>query len=73
MFGKLDEVTGTGIFSEIYEQNVASDNFPDLAQTYRALGIATGPGGIEFSAEEKEARLRDAIMGATAPIASEEE
>ena len=72
LFGKLDEVTGTGIFSEIYDQNVASNNFPELAQTYRALGIATGPGGIEFSAEEREARLRDAIMGATAPIASEE-
>ena len=73
LFGKLDEVTGTGIFSEIYDQNVAANDFPDLAQTYRALGIATGPGGIEFSAGEKEARLRDAVMGATAPIASQEE
>ena len=73
LFDKLDEVTGTGIFGEIYDQHVASKNFPDLTQTYKALGISTGPGGIEFSAEEREARLRDAVMGAAAAAASEEE
>ncbi len=72
LFDKLDEVTGTGIFGEIYDQHVASKNFPDLTQTYKALGISIGPGGIEFSAEEREARLRDAVMGAAA-VASEEE
>ena len=70
---KLDELTGTGIFGEIYDQHVASKNFPDLTQTYKALGISTGPGGIEFSADAREARLRDAVMGATAPTTSEEE
>ena len=73
LFDKLDEVTGTGIFGEIYDQHVASKNFPDLTQTYKALGISIGPGGIEFSAEEREARLRDAVMGAAAAGASEEE
>ena len=72
LFDKLDEVTGTGIFSAIYDQHVASKNFPDLTQTYKALGISPGPGGIELSAEERQARLRDAVMDATAPIASEE-
>ena len=66
LFDKLDEVTGTRIFGEIYDQHVASRNFPDLSQTYRALGIATGTGGIEFSTEDREVRLRDAIMGAGA-------
>ena len=72
LFDKLDEVTGTGIFSEIYDQHVASRNFPDLAQTYKALGISMGTGGIEFSADDKEAKLRDAIMDAGAPVVSEE-
>jgi hypothetical protein len=73
LFDKLDEVTGARIFGEIYDQHVASRNFPDLSQTYRALGIATGAGGLEFSAEDRELRLRDAIMGAGAPIAGEED
>ena len=66
LFDKLDEVTGTRIFGEIYDQHVASRNFPDLSLTYRALGIAIGAGGINFSTEDREVRLRDAIMGAGA-------
>jgi hypothetical protein len=73
LFDKLDEVTGTGIFSAIYDQHVASRNFPDLAPTYRALGIAVGASGIEFSAEDREIRLRDAIMNAGAPISGKED
>ena len=73
LFDKLDEVTGTGIFSAIYDQHVASRNFPDLAQTYRALGIAVGASGIEFSAEDREIRLRDAIMNAGVPISGKED
>ena len=73
LFDKLDEVTGAHIFGEIYDQHVASRNFPDLAQTYRALGIAAGAGGLEFSEEHREARLRSAIMDAGASTAGEEE
>ena len=73
LFDKLDEVTGTGIFAEIYDQHVASRNFPDLSQTYRALGIAMDAGGIEFSAEDREMRLREAIMDASAPALPGEE
>ncbi len=72
LFDKLDEVTGTSIFGEIYDQHVASRNFPDLSQTYRALGITMGADGIEFSTADREIRLRDAIMDAGAPIVSEE-
>ena len=62
LFDKLDEVTGTGVFREIYDQHVASTNFPDLSETYRALGVAIGAGGIELSTEARQRRLRDAIM-----------
>ncbi|MBC8006988.1 MAG: hypothetical protein H7X76_02960, partial [Prolixibacteraceae bacterium] len=66
LFEKLDEVTGTGVFREIHDQHVASRNFPDMSQTYRALGVTIGPGGIELSTEDKERRLRDAIMQSAA-------
>jgi hypothetical protein len=67
LFDELDKVTGTIIFSEIYNQHVASRDFPDLSRTYRALGITVGASGIEFSNEDRENQLRDAIMGGGAP------
>jgi len=66
LLDKLDEATGTRIFGEIYDQHVASRNFPDLSQTYRALGIAMDAGGIKFSNEDREIQLRGAIMDAGA-------
>lgn len=71
LFDKLDEVTGTGVFRAIYDQHVASRNFPDLSQTYRALGVAIGAGGIELSTEARQRRLRDAIMATGALDISE--
>jgi predicted metalloprotease with PDZ domain len=71
LFDKLDEVTGTGVFREIYDQHVASTNFPDLSETYRALGVAIGAGGIELSTEARQRRLRDAIMATGALDISE--
>ena len=70
LFDKLDEVTGTGVFSEIYDQHVASRNFPDLAQTYRALGVTIGADGIELSTGDREMHMRDAIMETGAPFIS---
>ena len=71
LFDKLDEATGTGVFSEIYDQHVASRNFPDLSQTYRALGVRIGARGIELSTEDRERRLREAIMQSGALAISE--
>ena len=71
LFDKLDEATGTRVFSEIYDQHVASRNFPDLSQTYRALGVGIGASGIELSTDDGETRLRDAIMGTAARVGSE--
>jgi len=71
LFDKLDEATGTGVFSEIYDQHVASRSFPDLSQTYRALGVRIGARGIELSTEDRERRLRDAIMATGALAISE--
>jgi predicted metalloprotease with PDZ domain len=73
LFDKLDEATGMRIFGEIYDQHVASRNFPDLSLTYRALGITTGAGGIEFATRDREILLRDAIMDAGALKAGRED
>jgi hypothetical protein len=72
LFDKLDEVTGANIFSEIYDQHVASRNFPDLSPTYRALGITTNAGIVEFSSEDREMQLRGAIMSGGAQTVREE-
>lgn len=69
LLDRLDGETGTRIFAELYDQHVASRDFPDLSQTYRALGIVAGSDGLEFSSDGREAGLRDAIMGAHAPVA----
>jgi hypothetical protein len=71
LFDKLDEMTGSGVFREIYDRHVASRNFPDLSQTYRALGVRIGARGIELSTEDGERRLRDAIMETGALVISE--
>jgi hypothetical protein len=71
LFDRLDEATGTRVFSEIYDQHVASRNFPDLSQTYRALGVRIGASGIELSTDDRERRLRDAIMETGGMVGSE--
>ncbi len=73
LLDRLDAATGTRIFAELYDQHVASRSFPDLSQTYRALGIAAGSSGLEFSDEGSQRRMRDAIMGAAAPSAAKED
>jgi hypothetical protein len=63
VFSKLDEVTGTGIFGELYDQHVASKDFPDLGETWRALGITAAADGTGTSDSGRESKLRNAIMG----------
>ena len=72
LFDKLDEVTGTNIFSEIHDQHVASRNFPDLSPTYRALGITAKAGIVKLSSDDRELQLRGAIMDGGAPTVREE-
>jgi predicted metalloprotease with PDZ domain len=62
LFDKLDEITGTTVFRELYDQHVASKDFPDLTQAYRSLGITASGPSIELTPEGGEKQLRDAIM-----------
>jgi hypothetical protein len=59
---RLDALSGTKVFSELYDQHVSSSAFPDLAQTYGALGITTSSGSVALSSEPGGRQLRDAIM-----------
>lgn len=61
---KLDQITGTGVFEELYEQNVTSRDFPDLAQAYDQLGLVLRDAGrMDFLPDPTFTLLRDSIMG----------
>lgn len=62
LLDKLDELTGTRVFSELYATHVGSREFPDLSATYRALGLGAGADGIVLTADAPQAALRDGIM-----------
>ena len=65
LFRKLDELTATTVFSELYEQHVSSDQFPDIAEAYRLLGLAvTGGGDVVLLDDAPQRGFRDAIMSA---------
>ncbi len=66
LFAKLDELSGTTVFSELYEQHIASTRFPDLVDTYRRLGIGLNASGesIELLPQAPRIADRDAIMRA---------
>jgi hypothetical protein len=66
LFAKLDELTQTGIFGELYEAHVASTAFPQVAEAYRLLGLALDEEGesIRMLDAAPQIAFRDAIMRA---------
>jgi hypothetical protein len=65
LFVKLDELTGTTVFSELYEQHVGSEKFPDIAEAYRVLGLrVTTEGDVILLDDAPQRAARDAIMSA---------
>jgi hypothetical protein len=68
LFGKLDELTGTTVFSELYEAHVRSTAFPELAEAYRLLGLELDAEGesIRMVDAASQVAARDAIMRAHA-------
>jgi predicted metalloprotease with PDZ domain len=64
VFAKLDQLTGTTVFADLYDNYVPSRDFPDLGFAYRQLGLISRDGGrMEFLGDAPFAGLRDAIMG----------
>lgn len=66
LLARLDEITGTGVFGELYDQHVGARDFPDLGPAYHALGLLPEAGGIAFSGQARERELRHAIMAESA-------
>jgi hypothetical protein len=71
LLDRLDAITGTHVFGDLYDLHVAAKEFPDLSPTYRTLGIVPATDGIELAGAERERRLRESIMEAGAPAARE--
>jgi hypothetical protein len=63
---KLDEVTGTTVFAELYEEYVRSAALPDVAEADRLLGLqVTADGKVVLLDEAPQRGARDAIMRRT--------
>ena len=64
VFDKLDVLTGTTVFEELYREHVGSKEFPDLSHAYRPLGLVLREGGrMDFLPDAPFTALRDSIMG----------
>ncbi|HZP94239.1 MAG TPA: hypothetical protein VFB20_15365 [Burkholderiales bacterium] len=70
LFDKLDEITGTHVFRELYQAHVRSKPFPDLNGVYRQLGLQPVSGGLELLPDAPRKDVRDAIMNEAAMFVS---
>jgi len=68
LFAKLDALTQTSVFSELYEAHVASTAFPPVAEAYRQLGLALDEEGetVRLLDAAPQIAFRDAIMRTSA-------
>jgi hypothetical protein len=63
VFSKLDELTGTTVFAELYEEYVHSATLPDVAEADQLLGLQQMADGRVVLLEQAPQRAaRDAIM-----------
>jgi hypothetical protein len=69
LFAKLDELTRTEVFAELYEAHVSSAAFPPVGDAYQLLGLAVEEEGESIRMVDGAPQLafRDAIMRAQAP------
>jgi hypothetical protein len=65
---QFDRIAGGSIFSQLYEEQIKSEAFPDLTEVYRLFGLQIGAEG-QLTVGESAPRQaeRDAIMAASAP------
>ncbi|MGD8618430.1 MAG: hypothetical protein PVH05_02440 [Burkholderiales bacterium] len=67
LFARLDELTGTTIFTSLMNEYVDAEHFPDLARTYRELGLLPYGDSVRLATDAPFAHLRDAIMTGNEP------
>jgi len=59
---KLDELSGSNIFTELYNEYAFSDKFPDLDDVYDSLGLINNKDKLILSRNTEAINLRKAIM-----------
>ncbi len=62
LFRKFDDLSGTSVFSDLYDRHVPSGEFPDVFGSYDDLGIDSRSRKIRLSEEARLAEIRSAIM-----------
>jgi hypothetical protein len=62
LFKQLDRITGTRVFSELLDDHVGSQQFPDLSQTLEELGIDSQVEPVRLYRYGPLADVRRAIM-----------
>jgi len=62
LFLKFDELSGTSVFSDLYNLHVPSRKFPDVFDSYDDLGIVFRSNKIRLSQDGQLAEIRAAIM-----------
>lgn len=60
---RLDAEVGGGVLGSLYDSHVDARAFPDVAPTWRALGIDASGKTLRFDAVPEHVALRTAIMG----------
>ncbi|NVK22877.1 MAG: hypothetical protein HWD86_10185 [Kangiellaceae bacterium] len=58
---KLDQLSNSKTFSELYQQIINSQQFPDYKKAFAQLGIDVRWGGVRFSDEQTKQQLRQSI------------
>jgi len=59
---KLNELSGTKIFSSLYQQMIISQDFPQTENAFKALGISVVDNEITLLSTEKQ-KLRLSMLG----------
>ncbi len=62
LFAELDEITQSSVFSDLLDEHIDSDRFPDLSMAYRDLGLIPLGDDIDLASDAPYAHVRDAIM-----------
>ncbi|HVY07300.1 MAG TPA: hypothetical protein VHB46_15110 [Burkholderiales bacterium] len=61
VIARLDELTGTTVFSEAVRNQFASDGFPDYEAVFARAGVKVDAGGVTFDASAPWAAGREAL------------
>ena len=62
LMAKMDEITGTTVFSELYAQHTTSPAFADLTEVYEGLGLVVREKEVQFLDSAPHRELRELIM-----------